>query len=361
MLYTAKPIIEDEEKDAVLEVLNSGMIAQGKKVELLENQFSNFIGTNFTVATSNGTTALHLALLASGIGEGDEVITTPFSFISTISSIIHAGATPVLVDIDENSFNIDPDLIESAITEKTKAILAVHLYGNPCDMDKISEIAKKHNLVLIEDACQAHGAMYKNRKIGSFGVGCFSLYATKNMTSGEGGLITTKDSKINNSLRLLRNHGQEERYRHKIIGFNYRMTDLQAAIALVQLGKIDDFNESRIENAKFLSDNISYKGIVTPKVEPNIKHVFHQYTIRVTDEYPLSRADLIKLFEKNGIQTSIFYPIPLYGQDALKEIFGNMSLPVVEKVCQEVLSLPIHPSVSMKDLKNIVNILNNPE
>lgn len=361
MIRLSKPIIGKEEKKAVAEVLESGMLVQGKKVEQLENEFSRIIGTRHAVATSNGTTALYLALLAAGIGEGDEVITTPFSFIATTNAILFAKAKPVFVDIDMATFNIDADKIEEKITKKTKAILPVHLYGLPCNMEKIMKIAKKNNLLVIEDACQAHGAEFFGRKAGSFGIGCFSLYATKNIMAGEGGILTTDSDKIDENARMLRNHGSKKRYYHELIGFNFRLTDINAAIGLAQLNKLEEFTSKRIENAEVLSSLINHKGIVTPIVPKGHKHVFHQYTIRVTTEYPLTRDELISHLNKNGIDSAVFYPLPIYKQQAYKGMFDNVKLKNVEQVCEEVISLPVHPMLQKAELKQIADAINNPK
>lgn len=251
MIPIAKPNIGEEEKNAVMEVLESGMLAQGLKVKEFEERFAKYIGTKYAVATSNGTTALHIALLSSGIKKGDEVITTPFSFIASATSILFCNAVPVFADIKTKTFNINPNKIEKAITKKTKAIMVVHLYGQSSEMDRIKEIANKKKLSLIEDACQAHGAENNGKRVGSIGdIGCFSFYPTKNMTTGEGGMITTNDHVIAEKVRLLRDHGQKERYEHVIVGYNYRMTNIAAAIGIEQLQKLEQFNKKRRENAK---------------------------------------------------------------------------------------------------------------
>ena len=246
----ASPQIGKEEIKAVTDVMKSGMLAQGPRVAEFEEKFAKFIGTKYAVATSSGTTALEVALRAHGIKEGDEVITTPFTFIASANSILYTGARPVFVDIDPETFNIDPDLIEKAITKKTKAILPVHLYGSACDMTKIMQIAKKHHLDVIEDACQAHGAEWKNKKVGSFGTGTFSLYPTKNMTTGEGGMITTNDKEVYEQALLIRAHGSKVKYYHDILGYNYRMTDIEGAIGIEQLKKLPKFNKARQANAR---------------------------------------------------------------------------------------------------------------
>ena len=281
MINMARPVIGEEEKKAVLEVLDSGILAQGPRVAAFEEGFAKMCGVKYALATSSGTTALHLALLAHGIGEGDEVITSPFTFIASANSVLYAGGTPVFVDIDPRTFNMDVAKIEAAITPKTKAILPVHLYGLTCDMDAIMAIADKHHLTVIEDACQSHAAEFKGKRAGSFGTGTFSLYPTKNMTSAEGGMITTDDDAIAEKCKVLRNHGMRRRYYHDELGYNFRMTDVHAAIGNAQLGKLDILNARRAQNADFYNANL--KGVTTPFVPEGYKHVYHQYTIRVPD------------------------------------------------------------------------------
>jgi dTDP-4-amino-4,6-dideoxygalactose transaminase len=364
MIPIAKPLISEEEIEEVKNVLTSGRLIQGEKVEEFEKEFSKYIGVEHAVATSNGTTALHTALLACGITEGDEVITTPFSFIASSNSILFCRAKPVFVDIDTETFNINPDLIEAKITKKTKAILVVHLYGMPVEMDKIMKIAEEYDLLVIEDACQAHGAEYKGKKVGSIGhIACFSFYPTKNMTTGEGGMITTNDDELCKKARMIRNHGQAHigEYLHRILGYNYRMTDMQAAIGLVQLKKLESFIEKRIEYARYLNNSLmNVSEIVTPKIKENIRHVFHQYTVRVLDG---KRDYVAKQMEKNGIQTRIYYPLPIYKQPLYRNLGYREEFPEAEQASKEVLSLPVHPSLSKEDLDKIIyslkSIINN--
>ena len=243
----AKPIIGDKEIENVVEVLKSGMIAQGPKVEEFEQKFAEWVGAEYGIAVNSGTAALHVALLACGIGEGDEVITTPFTFIASGNSILYTGAKPVFADIDLKTYTLNPDSIEDVITEKTKAILPVQLYGQSAEMDRINEIAEKYGLIVIEDAAQAHGATFKGQKVGSIGdMSCFSFYPTKNMTTSEGGIITTDDEDLAESAKVFRAHGATVRYHHDAIGYNFRMTDISAAIGLAQLENIDEFNEKRM-------------------------------------------------------------------------------------------------------------------
>lgn len=356
MIPIAKPLIGEEEKRAVLEVLSSGALAQGTKVKQFEENFAGYVCTKYAIATSSGTTALHAALLAAGIEKGDEVITTPFSFIATANAILYCGAKPVFVDIDPKTFNIDAEKIEEKITKRTKAFLVVHLYGQSCSIDAIKEICEDHDLKLIEDACQAHGAEYRGRKVGSFGdCAVFSFYSTKNMTTGEGGMITTDDARIAEKARLIREHGSKLRYYHDVLGYNYRMTDIAAAIGIEQLKKLDAMNHKRISNAKLLTRGIEkITGLETPYISPHAKHVFHQYTIRVREEYGISRDALVERLNKNGIGTLVYYPLPIHKQKLYKKLGYRDKLPMAEEAAKEVLSLPVHAGVSETEIRHIV-------
>ncbi|WP_303247997.1 DegT/DnrJ/EryC1/StrS aminotransferase family protein [uncultured Methanobrevibacter sp.] len=349
----AKPIIGEEEIENVVEVLKSGMIAQGPKVAEFEEKFAKWVGAKYAVATNSGTAALHVALLSCGIGPGDEVITTPFTFIATGNAIVYTGATPVFADIDLETYNIDPDTIEDLITDKTKAILPVQLYGQSADMDKIREIAKKHDLLVIEDAAQAHGAMYNDEKVGNMGdMACFSFYPTKNMTTSEGGMITTNNKELAEKARVFRAHGSNIKYKHDEIGYNFRSSDIAAAIGLAQLDKIDEFNEKRINNANYLNEGLkNVEGVITPASPENRKHVYHQYTIRVTKG---NRDDWVDILTENGIGSGIHYPIPLYNQPIYKELGFTGSAPNAELAADTVISLPVHPSLSKEDLDLVI-------
>ncbi|KUK75717.1 MULTISPECIES: DegT/DnrJ/EryC1/StrS aminotransferase family protein [Methanobacterium] len=353
MIPVAKPLIGEEEIEEVEKVLRSGFIAQGPKVAEFEEAFANYVGAEHAVATSSGTTALHVALLALGVGKGDEVITTPFSFAATGNCALYVGARPVFVDIDPSTFNLDPEGIEDAITEKTKAILPVHLYGQPARMDRIMEISQEHGIPVVEDAAQAHGAKFQDQMIGSIGdMACFSFYPTKNMTTSEGGMITTNSSKLADQARILKAHGERERYQHSVLGYNFRMTDIAAAIGLVQLKKLNGFNQKRIENAEYLTEHL--KGIScieSPFVSPQVKHVFHQYTVRVKDG---KRNDVMNYLNQEGIGTGIHYPIPIYKQELYQNLGYNDHWSETEKAASEVLSLPVHPSLSVEELEKIV-------
>jgi len=359
MIPIAKPLIGEEEKRAVLEVLSSGMLAQGEKVAKFERNFADYIGVKHAIAVNSGTSALHTALLACGIRQGDEVITTPFSFIATANAILYCQAKPVFADIDEKTFNIDPEQIKEKITSKTKALLVVHLYGLPCEMQAIKEICEDYKLLLIEDACQAHGAEYKGKKVGSFGdAGVFSFYPTKNMTTGEGGMITTNNEKIAEKARLIREHGAKQRYLHETLGYNYRMTDIAAAIGIEQLKKLDKMNEIRIKNAAILTQGIKgINGITLPFVPLGTKHVFHQYTIRITEDYKITRTQLIEKMNANGIATAIYYPIPIHKQPLYIKLGYKDKLPNAEKACEEVLSLPVHAGVDIEGINRIIEVI----
>ena len=354
MISIASPLIGDEEKQAVLEVLDSGMLAQGPRVKAFEEAFAAMCGVSHAIATSSGTTALHVALLARGIGPGDEVITTPFTFIASANSILFTGAKPVFVDIDPVTFNLDPAQVADAITEKTKAIMPVHLFGLLCDMDALLDIAARHDLAMIEDACQAHGAEYQGRRAGAFGTGTFSLYPTKNITSAEGGMITTDDDAIAASCRVIRQHGMRRRYYHDELGFNFRMTDVHAAIGLAQLGKLERFNAARIANAAYFNTHL--RGVTVPVVPEGYQHVFHQYTVRV----PEGRRDaLMAHLQEHGIGFGVYYPVPIHQQTYyINELGYDQQLPEAERAAAEVLSLPVHPALTEADREKIVATIN---
>ena len=354
MIPISKPYIGDAEKRAVLEVLESGMLVQGPRVAQLESRFAGVCQVKHAIATSSGTTALHVALLANGVGPGDEVITSPFTFAASGNSILFTGARPVFVDIDKTTFNIDPALVEEAVTPRTKAIMPVHLYGLMCDMEALQSVARRHRLSIIEDACQAIGATYKGRPAGSFGAGAFSLYATKNVMAGEGGMITTDDDEVAERCRLLRSHGMKRRYYHDILGYNYRMSDLHAAIGVAQIDHLEAFVERRRANAAFLNSHIM--SVITPSEPAGYRHVWHQYTVRV--DGGRDRDVAVKRLNDAGVGTGIFYPIPLHKQGYMREVVGDLSLPVAERMAREVISLPVHPLLSEDDLAIIANEVN---
>ena len=349
----AKPIIGEEEIENVVEVLKSGMIAQGPKVEEFEKKFAEWVDADYGIAVNSGTAALHVALLSCGIDKGDEVITTPFTFIASGNSIVYTGAKPVFADIDLKTYTMDPDAIEDLITENTKAILPVQLYGQSADMDRINEIAEAYGLVVIEDAAQAHGATCKGKKVGSMGdMACFSFYPTKNMTTSEGGIITTDDPDLVETARMFRAHGARVRYHHDAIGYNFRMTDISAAIGLAQLNKIDEFNDKRIENAAYLNEGLQdVEGVVTPYCAEGSKHVYHQYTIRVEKG---NRNDWVELINESGVGTGIHCPIPLYNQPVYGKLGIEGKCPNAELAADNVISLPVHPSLTKEDLDLVI-------
>ena len=356
----ARPLIGDEEKRAVLEVLDSGQLAQGPRTEAFEAAFATCIGTRHAIAVNSGTAALIVALQAHGVGPGDEVITTPFSFIATATSVLAVGATPVFVDIDPFDFNIDPALIEDAVTDETKAIMPVHLYGGPARIEELAEIADDFELALIEDAAQAHGAESGGKRLGSFGTGCFSFYPTKNMTTGEGGIITTNDDAIAERCRLIRHHGQSRRYYHDAYGLNYRMTDIAAAIGHEQLKKLESWNERRIANATALSNWIT--SVETPRVREGDRHVFHQYTIRInaTAGSASARDAFQQRLHALGVGSAVHYPIPIHQQPIIRDLglAEDASCPIAEAAAGSVLSIPVHPALTEDDLIRIAEAVN---
>ena len=360
MIPISKPNIDKKEEKAVIEVLRSGLISQGKKVAELEKKFAKFIDVKYAVAVSSGTAALHLSLLAAGVKPDDEVILSPLTFIASANACFFVGAKPVFVDITADDFNINPQLIEAAINKKTRAIMPVHLYGAPANMKAINKIAKRYGLLVIEDACQAHGASLKNRKVGAWGLaGCFSFYATKNMIAGEGGIITTNNKKLANKCQTLRNPGLSSAYIHEFIGYNQRMSDIEAVIAIEQLKKLPWANNKRRKNALFLNKAIKTPGIILPKIISEQHHVFHQYTIRVTPSCPISRTQLEHKLKRHGIDYGIYYPKPIYKQKAYKKLGFCQKLPMVERIVKEVISLPVHPLVKQKDLNFMAKVINN--
>ena len=346
MIQIASPQIGKEEREAVDRVLRSGIIAQGPEVAKFEEEFAKACGVKYAVAACNGTTAGHLVMLASGIGPGDEVITTPFTFFATASVVMMAGAKPVFVDVEDDGFCLDPKKVESAITDKTKAIHPVHLYGELADMPSFIEIAEKHNLLLIEDSAQAHCANSWEGNAGSFGkAGWFSFYPTKNMTTSEGGIITTNDEEFANKCKIIRAHGMSAQYQHTEFGYNYRMTDISAAIGREQLKKLPNFNVRRREIAEMYNSELS-DLVITPKNRRG--HVFHQYTIRSS-----ARDELREFLMNREINTGIYYPSVLYNYQSMAAY--QSSCPNAENLINEVLSLPVHPALSNSDVFEVIS------
>jgi perosamine synthetase len=348
----ARPQMGEDEKQRVWDAMASGTLAQGPRVAEFEERFAAMVGVSHAVATSSGTTALHLALLGYGIGPGDEVITVPFTFFASATSVLHTGARPVLVDVREDDFTIDADLVEAAITPRTRAIMPVSLYGQPADMPAIEAIAERHGVAVVEDAAQAHGAAIGDRRSGSWGAGTFSFYPTKNMTTGEGGMVTTADAELAERMRLLREHGMKVRYHHDVVGYNFRMTDLAAAIGLAQLPKLAGFNERR--RAIAARYDAELRGVITPGVRPGVTHVYHQYTIRVA-----GRDAFAERLKERGVGSAIYYPIPVHRQKPFLALgHGNERYPVTERLTEQVLSIPVHPSLTDDEVATVIGAVN---
>ncbi len=353
MIPAAKPMIGDEERAAVDAVLRSGMIAQGPEVAAFEREFAKtLVGDRRCVAVNSGTSGLHLGLLACGIGPGDEVIVPSFTFAATANSVALTGARPVFADIEPRYFGLSATAAEQVITERTKAILPVHLYGHPFDIDAMSDVCRRYGLRLFEDAAQAHGASWGGDRVGTFGeFAMFSLYPTKNMTSGEGGMVSCANDEIARKVRLLRNQGMEKQYANELVGLNNRMTDIHAAIGRVQLGKVLGWTAARRANAKFLDEHL--EGVVIPPVDSRASHVYHQYTIRV----PEGRDAMVSaLRDEYQIGCGVYYPIPTHRLESFRR---DLDLPETERAAAQVLSLPVHPSLSEEDLTRIVTAVNS--
>ncbi|MEV8264270.1 DegT/DnrJ/EryC1/StrS family aminotransferase [Microbacterium sp. NPDC077057] len=351
----AKPIIGDEEREAVDRVLRSGMVAQGPEVAAFEAEFADhFVQGRPSVAVNSGTAGLHLGLLAAGVGAGDEVIVPSFTFAATGNSVALTGGTPVFVDIEPETFSLDPSAVAAAITPNTKGILPVHLYGHPARMRELEALAADRGVALYEDAAQAHGASLDGRPVGTFGqFAMFSLYPTKNMTSGEGGMVTAENAGIARMLKLLRNQGMERQYENEIVGFNARMTDIHAAIGRVQLTKVDAWTAQRQANAAFLDAEL--RGVVTPPVAEGAVHVYHQYTIRVPEDRD---GFVAALKAEHNVGSGVYYPIPNHRLPSLAPYAPDLDLPETERAAREVVSLPVHPSLSQDDLDRIVTAVN---
>ncbi len=348
----AKPIVGEDEIEAVTRVMRTGMLAQGQEVADFETEFAaHFTPGRQAVAVNSGTSGLHIGLLSSGIGAGDEVIVPSFTFAATANSVALTGATPVFADIEPGSFCLDPASVEASITDKTKGIMPVHLYGHPANMNALKAIADKHGIQLFEDAAQAHGASLDGTPVGAWGTfGAFSLYPTKNMTSGEGGMITVSDAEVERLCRLYRNQGMLQQYHNEVVGLNNRMTNIHAAIGRVQLTKVDGWTKSRQANAKFLDENL--QGVTVPPVSEGAVHVYHQYTIRVPEDRDGFSAALKEQFQ---VGSGMFYPVPNH---RLQPFQSPVELPETEKAAKECLSLPVHPSLSQSDLERVVNAVN---
>jgi len=342
--------------NALVDVVDSGWYINGLQVGEFEKEFSAFCNTDFTVGVGNGLDALQLILRAYDIGEYDEVIVPSNTFIATWLAVTYSGATPVPVEPCQYNHNIDVSLIEASITSKTKAIIAVHLYGQPANMDAINDIGKKYNLKIIEDAAQAHGALYKGRKVGSLGdVAAFSFYPGKNLGAlGDGGAITTDDAELADRIKMLSNYGSKERYKHELQGVNSRLDEIQAAILRVKLKDIDNINELRRSQANFYREKLNNSQLVLPKVLEDANPVWHLFVIRVKN-----RSDLQEVLQKNQIQTLIHYPCAPHEQKAYSEQFQNREFPIATMLQDEVLSLPIGPHLTQAELSKIVEVIND--
>lgn len=355
--------IKEEIDAAIRRVLENSSFILGKEVEAFEETFARYCGVRFAVGVNSGTAALHLTLLAMGIGEGDEVITVSQTFVATIEAICWVGARPVFVDIDEKTYCMDPARIEAAVTKKTKVILPVHLYGHPADMDPLLAIAKKRKLYVIEDACQAHGALYKGKRVGGFGhAACFSFYPGKNLGAyGEGGAVVTNDEKLAVQIKKLRNHGGLEKYSHEFVGFNARLEAMQAAILGAKLPYLDRWNGLRRQHAREYDSLLGKSRLKLPQVAPYAESVFHLYVIRAPE-----RDRLNTRLNEQGIGSLIHYPQPSHWVECYKHFgSGKGSLPVTEKVCSEVLSLPLYPELSGAQIRTVASavesFLNTPK
>jgi perosamine synthetase len=348
--------LDEHAERLVLEVVRSGHLVQGPMVERLEAAFSEACDVPHAIAVNSGTTALVAALQALGIGPGDEVVTSPFTFVATINAVLEAGATARFADIDPITFTTTPEGIRKHLSERTRAVMPVHLYGHPADMAGI-ESAIHSGAVVVEDAAQALGATVEGRPVGSFGLGCFSLYATKNVTTGEGGMITTADDRLADRLRLLRNQGMRARYEYEIPGHNYRLTDLQAALALPQMSRLSELTATRQRHAARLTEGLAdVVGLVTPTVRDSATHVFHQYTVRVTSEARLGRDELSSALSSAGIGNAVYYPKPIHAYACYRDHprVQVEPMPGAERAAAEVLSLPVHPLLSEQDIDRIV-------
>jgi len=352
----SKPMIGDEEIEEVIKVLRSGQLREGPMVKRFEEEFRAKCGAKHAIVASSGAAALHLAFMAV-LKPGDEVIVPSFTFAASVNTVVLAGGRPVFADIEERTFTLDPDDVLEKITPRTRVIEPVHLYGQPADVRPILEIAEDHGLLVVWDAAQAHGAQYEGRDVGSFDhVVCYSFYATKNMTTGgEGGMVTTNDDEIARRIRMLKSHGQERRYWHVMPGLNYRMTEMQAAIGIHQLRKLDQLNRVRIENARKLTKALEHvEGVIPPYVRPNCKHVFHQYTIMLElEDFKCDRDEFAEALRAENIDVRVFYATPVHKQPAYRELAKDVRLPVTEHVAERVLSLPVHPALSEKELKAV--------
>jgi dTDP-4-amino-4,6-dideoxygalactose transaminase len=353
MIPIAEPQFGPEERERIDAVLSDGYVADGPEVRRFESEFADYCGAECGVATSNGTTALHAALHGIGIGAGDRVLTTPFTFISTANAVVHVGGEVGFVDIDPTTYNIDPNRLEERLRagEQVDAVIAVHLYGLPAAMDHLTELAEEYDFALVEDAAQAHGAEFAGRRVGSIGdVGTFSFYPTKNMTCGEGGMVLTDDEEIAARARQLIDHGRTSGYHHDTIGYNFRMSSINAAVGRAQLERLPGFTARRRENAAMLTDLLADTPLVLPTVPEDRTHVFHQYTVS-TEGSNIDRDRLAEQLEARGVGSKAYYPVPVNRQRAYDHITADT--PVSDACAESVLSLPVHPAVSPEDIETV--------
>lgn len=353
MIPIADPQLDEAELARIRSVMESGMIADGPEVRSFEDEFASYCDTDHAVATSNGTTALHTALEALGLGEGDTVLTTPFSFVASANTIRFAGAEPVFADIDPETYLLDPDAVRHVIETRgdINAIVVVHLYGLAADMDEFQSIADEHDLLLIEDAAQAHGAEYDGVRVGSFGdAACFSFYPTKNMTTAEGGMITTDRADVRDGAKRFINHGRSDNYEHVELGHNFRMTSVAAAIGRAQLEKLSEFTAARRRNAAALNERLRTTPIDTPTEPDGRKHVYHQYTVRTG-----RRDEFIEHLDAADIGTGVYYPTAIHEQPTYSHV--SAQVPIAERTTEAIVSLPVHPAVSNSDIETISTIV----
>ena len=349
---------DSEIEDSVLSVLRSGHLVSGPMVESFEKAVAEYLGVKNVVAVNSGTAALHLSFLALDFSKRREVITTPFSFVATANAILQSGGVPVFVDINPETFNIDPQQVERAVTSRTVAIEPVHVFGEPAELKHLREIAERHDLRLVEDAAEAIGAEYEGRKIGDTDeLACFSTYATKNLHTGEGGFIATNNDEIAAKLRVMRNQGQRSKYLHTELGYNYRMTEIAAAIGMPQLKRLDAFIRKRVENANRLTREISDLPMLTPqKAARNVKHVYYQYTVKLNeDEAGVGREELRERLLAAGVETDVHWPIPIHLQPLYRDRFGfgPGTFPHAERLARTVLSLPVHPALTEEQIEHV--------
>ncbi|TFG38215.1 MAG: DegT/DnrJ/EryC1/StrS family aminotransferase [Syntrophobacterales bacterium] len=350
-------LLKREIDQAIQDVLDKTSFIMGENVSSLEKEIAAYHGVSHAIGVGNGTDALLLALRGSGIGAGDEVITTPFTFIATAEVIGQVNATPVFVDIKPDTFNMDPEKIEGKITEKTKAIMPVHLFGHPADMDPIVKLAEKYNLIIIEDCAQAFGAEYRGKRVGTFGdYACFSFFPSKNLACyGDGGMVMTEDEARADTIRMLRNHGSRVRYYHSMLGYNSRLDEIQAAVVRVKLKRINEFNELRRKNADLYRENIRRDDLRLPSEEEDCRHVYHQFTIRSK-----MRDSLAHALKENGISSAIYYPVPLHRQEVFASLnFDASEFKESDGAASEVLSLPMFPELLEDEIYRVCDVINN--